>query len=288
MAPKGRPKGTKNASNHKAGGARRNCGRLSNAEKLARDRNNSIPSITNHFLSMRQSNNNINSPANNTPNEVTESTQAIQLPTTNHEAHLEEKKAEVAKILKSIEASYRVCREINNLDNDDSDSNNEDSFGDETVDSKKAYQPKKGSTLYSHLEKIKKEFVKKKKKGSSYPQWHPLLCEPVILSSTDPDDWYLSNTWCYIWDPFIQYGDYGIDSKTVFTCKRCGACGNLNAKEYKIRPAMQLDKITWIIYRQFVFPECKTTSMELILISYLNYLLWLKKDSLFYLLEVKA
>ena len=42
----------------------------------------------------------------------------------------------------------------------------------------------------------------------------------------------------------------------MFTCKKCGARGNLHVDGYRYRPAIHLDRITWIIYTKFVFPGC--------------------------------
>ena len=75
-------------------------------------------------------------------------------------------------------------------------------------------------------------------------------------SSVDPDDWCLSNAWCYVWVPFYQCKTCGLDSKTAFACKKCGARGNLHVDGCRHRTAIHLDRITWIIHTKHAFPGC--------------------------------
>ena len=76
MKVAGRPTGTKNSRNHKAGGSRKHSGRLSNTQKLAKDRESgqtrNVPIIINHFASVTQNNNNNAINLNNNSNVTAE------------------------------------------------------------------------------------------------------------------------------------------------------------------------------------------------------------------------
>ena len=97
--------------------------------------------------------------------------------------------------------------------------------------------------MKSHLEEIKSNYIESIQNKTTFPQWHPPPNDPVTMSSLNPDDWCLANAWSYMWDPLRQYKSCGLDTKTLFTCKKCGLRGNLHYKGYRICPAFMLDKI---------------------------------------------
>ena len=88
-------------------------------------------------------------------------------------------------------------------DNSDSDSDHE-WLDEEELDKKKKYQPSNESALKLHLEEMKSNYIESVQNKTTFPQWHPLLNDPITISSLNPDDWYLANAWSYMWDSLRQ------------------------------------------------------------------------------------
>ena len=84
--------------------------------------------------------------------------------------------------------------------------------------------------------------------------------DPMQDSSTDPDSWYIGNTWVYAWLSFFQFEHLGVSTASTYSCHKCTCKSSLESKGYFYQPMFEQNKITWVIHRQFKFKCCHTTS----------------------------
>ena len=58
----------------------------------------------------------------------------------------------------------------------------------------------------------KKEHVLKSlgKTTPSFEKWFPPPADPLTFCSEEPDDWCLSDVWCFAWIPILQYAKCGL------------------------------------------------------------------------------
>ena len=256
----GRPSGSKNWRNSKAGGYRKGSGRPpKHPTPKVRDRSSFFK---NHFKS------------DNVCDEIKED-QKTETSTTSKTSDARQENIATEwknECIKNLQMVFSTENDTNNgifceevwEDDDvdfygDSGDEDEETFDDQlgrneresniehrTHDNKKSqktdeknsahggYLPPVGSSLHTYLLMMKdviKESAKKKLPGW-YKFWYPPVSDPVQQCSTHPESWYTSNTWVFSWLPFYQFEAHGVTLHNKYRCKTCNCCSTLTGNGY--------------------------------------------------------
>lgn len=275
----GRPKGSKNKQNHKAGGARKNTGPKkrvhSQTNNVLQYFNSNGPTRTNAENEEVQADitlqgeeeavadGQIESQTETSPSaegEASASTTDDNDAAADSSAILEDtedRKRAAYEALKKMAKSYSSKHSYNGDSDDDSSDSEDDVEGEQrNSQSKWKYMPSKKSPLYDYLMERKSHLIKQID-NNNYQQWYCPPVDPLMSSSNRIENWYLANAWCFSWVPLQQYKYCGLGSGMKFTCKKCGSNGKFESKGYRWRPAFHLDKIVWVLHRRFQFYDCK-------------------------------
>lgn len=175
------------------------------------------------------------------------------------ENDLEQKRREAVKILHKVmnEGGLEQIGD-DDVDNEDNDSGHSNALEDDDEEhefekaSSSAYIPKPGSPLAEYLKQVKDQILidgngLRDQVLQEGLHWIPPPADPVVSSSPhSPDAWYLSDVWCFFWDPFLQHK---MHMKSCF-CHGCSKVGSLESKGYYWRPFFYFDKIVWVLHRR--------------------------------------
>jgi hypothetical protein len=162
---------------------------------------------------------------------------------------LETKRKEAIKILRKVmnEGGFETEeRPVSDDDDDNDDDIDEDdaSAGCSTTNSTRksaAYMPQPGSPLAEYLRQVKDQFSFGSASSDSLRDhattdglhWIPPPADPVVSSNPNsPHAWYLSDVWCFFWDPFLQHKMH----LRSCACAGCAKGGTLEVKSYNWRP----------------------------------------------------
>jgi hypothetical protein len=120
--------------------------------------------------------------------------------------------------------------------------------------SPRSYVPQPGSPLAEYLKQVKEQFlfsdnVLRDHITTDGLHWIPPPADPVVSSNPScPNDWYLSDVWCFVWDPFLQHKIH-VGS---CICSGCSKKGTLEINRYHWRPFFYFDKVVWILHRRLL------------------------------------
>ena len=199
----------------------------------------------------------------NNNNNNASSTNSVLIHAERRRVEVENKKKDALIQLKKISTMHR--NHANSIEDDDNIlvddvqensgvENNDDAECTSNTTGKYKCQPSKQSSLHQYLENKKDNMLKLLSQTKpSCQQWFPPSDDPLTFYSEDPDDWYLSDVWCFSWLPIQQYSKCGLSIRSFWTCSKCRYKCTIQEKGYRWRPALHLDRITWVLYRRYEF-----------------------------------
>ena len=121
------------------------------------------------------------------------------------------------------------------------------------------YQPQEGSAVLEYLNAVLRDVRKDDDplgigKGRA---WIPPDINPMSKSlgpEANPNQFYVGNTWVFVWHPMKQFKHY---MPNKFQCIRCKSCDNTTINRWGIRPFHWWDKTVHVLYQWVRCSTCR-------------------------------
>ena len=119
--------------------------------------------------------------------------------------------------------------------------------------------PSQGSCIFTYLQMIKDEMERNiaQQKSHCFQFWYPPKEDSVQKKSESPELWYLGNVWVFAWLPILQFKHMGLSTQCHSKCKKWNCSSQLVSMGYFWRLMLELNRVTWVLYCQFQFKNCK-------------------------------
>jgi hypothetical protein len=281
----GRSNGSKNNSNHEAGGRRKGAGRPKTKKDAPAQQRLQQSTLRNAFCAPTTEEDELlvrAAIAEQQRKEVETDAEQAAATKQQEEAAAQRREEQRQRMLKKL----REATADGSLDSvlecfpggDGNDDNGDDSDDDEetttpTSAKKKrkpyTYKPPKGSTLHTLLETVKNQVksdstTKSAVRTSVYERGQhwviPEIQSPIMCRPTDPGPWYLEDQAVFVWLPFLQFPKQ-VSLKTC-RCIHCNETGVIESKEYDWRPMLYFDRVVWVIHRRFRCQRCNRSFLS--------------------------